>query len=227
MKKGKFIVIDGVDGSGKATQTALLAENLSKQGVKVKTVHFPRYTETLFGALIGECLTGAHGDFLKVDPYIASVVYAAERYESAPLIRSWIKKGYTVIADRYASSNQIHQGSKIRDPKERKQFLAWLDKMEFETFRIPRPDLIIYLDMPVALAKKLLSQKGAHTKKTYLRGKKDIVEGNKKYMEESRKSAVNLARENNHWVTVPCALRGKMRSREDIQKAVLESIKHV
>lgn len=222
-ERGAFIVLDGVDGSGKATQTELLVDALRKKGKKVKEIHFPRYDETFFGALIGECLTGQRGDFLKLDPYIASVIYAAERYESAALIRAWLAKGYVVIADRYSSSSQIHQGSKIRDIKRRKRFLAWLDTMEFGVFSIPRPDMIVYLDIPVSFAKRLLAQKSASEKKTYLKGKKDVVEGDREYMEESRKSATRLAKSGNIWKTISCVRGNTLRTREEIHADIFRA----
>ncbi len=142
--KGKLIVVDGADGSGKATQAALLAKALRKRGLGVKMIDFPQY-QNFFGALIGRYLAGEFGDFIKLDPYLVSVLYAADRFDSSRQIKNWLDKGYVVIADRYVSANQIHQGSKIEDPKKRKQFLDWLDEMEFQVFAIPRPDLVVYL----------------------------------------------------------------------------------
>ena len=109
-KTGKFIVIDGIDGSGKATQTKLLTNRLKNLGVKVKAIDFPRYYDNFFGKLLGEYLSGVYGDFTQVDPRVASVLYAADRFESSQQIKKWLATGYTVIADRYVSANQIHQG---------------------------------------------------------------------------------------------------------------------
>jgi len=114
-KKGKFIVIDGTDGSGKATQTKLLEIILKKNGYRVKTIEFPQYKKNFFGKLIKEHLQGLHGNFLSVNPYLASTLYAADRYESKQKIEKWLAEGYTVIADRYVSANQLHQGGKIKD----------------------------------------------------------------------------------------------------------------
>lgn len=122
-KKGKFIVIDGTDGSGKATQTKQLVRRLRKQGKKVKTIDFPRYYNNFFGKLIGEGLTGTYGNWAKLDPHIASTFYAADRFESSKQVRKWLEAGVIVIADRYASSNQIHQGGKILNGHKRKKFL--------------------------------------------------------------------------------------------------------
>ena len=103
MKKGRLIVIDGTDGSGKATQVKLLQTRLKKEGYRVKTLDFPQYQENFFGGFIGECLTGDHGNFVSLDPYIASVLYAADRFQSKEKILGWLKKGEIVILDRYVS----------------------------------------------------------------------------------------------------------------------------
>ena len=123
MKKGKLIVIDGTDGSGKATQVAKLKERLILEGVVVESLDFPRYYDNFFGKLVGECLAGKHGDFAALSPKIASVIYAADRFESAQQIRTWLDEGKTVVLDRYVSSNQIHQGGKIDNPDERYDFM--------------------------------------------------------------------------------------------------------
>src|SRR3989344_3846430 len=121
-KKGKLIVIDGTDGSGKATQTELLVKVLKNEGRKVKVVDFPDYYSNFFGKFIGHCLSERYYDFVKVHPKIASVLYAADRFESKNTIEKWLKEGNIVIANRYASANQIHQGGKITNTKKRENF---------------------------------------------------------------------------------------------------------
>lgn len=228
MKKGKLIVLDGTDGSGKATQTKLLLARLKKEGYKVQTLDFPQYEKNFFGAFIGECLAGEHGDFVSTDPYIASTLYAADRFESKNTITRWLQLGVTVILDRYVSSNQIHQGGKITDSKKRKKFLEWLEKMEYEVFGIPRPDGIIYLDVPVDVSQKLLSQEGQKRKKVYLKkGQKDIVENSQKYLSDSRAAALLLVKKQNHFLPVICVQRGEMLSRENIAEKVWEQAKKI
>ncbi len=202
---GKFIVIDGIDGSGKATQTKLLAKRLTKAGIKTKTIDFPRYGKNFFGSLIGEYLAGAYGDFSEIDPRVASVLYAADRYESSAQIRAWLEAGYVVLADRYVSANQIHQGGKIKDPKEREKFMTWLAKMEFSVFKIPKPDLVVYLDVPFEVSRQWLTQKIAQrSKKKYLKGRKDVAEENLMYLKNSRASALALAEKQRDWERIEC-----------------------
>lgn len=227
MKKGKFIVIDGIDGSGKATQTKLLTQALKKQGFKVKTLDFPRYYDNFFGALIGESLSGKFGDFIEVDPHIASVLYAADRFESAETIRKWISEGFVVITDRYVSANQIHQAGKISNTKKRKDFLNWLDKMEYGVFKIPRPDLVIYLDVPFEVSHEWLKKKVAIRKKKYLHGKKDVAEDNLKHLKDSRNSALLLAKQDKDWVRVTCCKGMVCMLPEGVHEQVLIEVKKV
>lgn len=222
MKKGKFIVIDGTDGSGKATQVKELVKNLRKNKIKVKTIDFPRYYNNFFGKFIGECLVGENGNFLKLNPKISSVLYAADRFESSSQIKKWLDDGFNVIADRYVSSNQIHQGGKINDNKKRKEFLAWLEKMEFGIFKLPKPNAIIYLDVPVKITQELLAKEGSQKKKKYQNGKKDLVENDLKYMEKSRQSAIKMVQGNNKWITVDCISQGELRTIEEISWEILE-----
>lgn len=209
MQKGKLIVIDGIDGSGKATQVKILKERLISKGFKVKTIDFPKYDTNFFGSLIGEFLTGKYGDFVKMNSRAVSVLYAADRFESSTEIKKWLEAGFVVIADRYATANQIHQGGKISNLKERKEFMKWLDKMEYSIFKIPRPDLVIYLDVPFEVSKARLREKSAIDKKKYLKGGKDIVEENLRYLKDSRASAILLAKENKNWVKIECC-KGKV-----------------
>lgn len=222
-KKGKLIVIDGGDGSGKATQTKLLASKLRKVGRKVKTIDFPQYTENFFGYFIGECLVGEHGDFVATDPYIASVIYAADRFESSAKIRKWCDEGYIVICDRYVSANQIHQGGKIKEEGKRKAFIKWLAKMEYEVFKIKKPDLVLYLDVPTAISDKLINKTDS-SKKRYLRGRIDKVEQDKLYKQQAKESALKMVRRDNKWVHIKCADRGVLQSPEEISEKVITAV---
>ncbi|EKE20944.1 MAG: Thymidylate kinase [uncultured bacterium] len=224
MKKGKFIVVDGTDGSGKATQVKELVKNLRKNKIKVKTIDFPRYYNNFFGKFIGECLVGENGNFVKLNPKLASVLYAADRFESSAQIKKWLDGGFNVIADRYVSSNQIHQGGKITDNKKRKDFLAWLEKMEFGIFKLPRPNVIIYLDVPVKITQELLSKEGSQRKKKYQNGKKDLVENDLKYLEKSRKSAIKMLKDNNNWSTIDCVKNGELKTIKEISQEILEKV---
>ena len=227
MKKGKFIVIDGIDGSGKATQTEMLVKRLQKNGLKVKKIDFPGYERNFYGKLIGECLTGKYGDFIAVHPRIASVLYAADRWESSKQINDWLDRGYTVIADRYVSSNQIHQGRKIKDISEREEFLKWLDTAEHEIFGIPRPTMILFLHLPVKLSMALMEKRkkqDAVGSRKYLEGKKDLAEEDFKHLEESRNSAIGIVKSRNNWHMIDCEKDDDILPREDIHERLFQVV---
>lgn len=224
MATGKFIVLDGNDGSGKATQTKLLSEYLASQGIENEKFDFPSYDKNFFGALLGECLAGKHGDFVHLDPKIASPLYALDRMESAPRIRVALQAGRVVLADRYASSNQIHQGGKIESESERKDFLLWLEKMEYEVVGIPKPDAIIYLDVPVEVSLKLLTEKRALKNGHLGEGERDQVEEDRQYLERSHETARWLADHENNWHFVKCMEGENLRSREDIHEEVVKIV---
>ncbi len=219
--KGRLIVIDGSDGTGKATQTKLLVDRLRKENIPVETLDFPQYESNLFGKLIGECLSGLHGDFIGLDPKIASVLYAADRFESKQKIEKWLAAGKVVVLDRYVSANQMHQGGKIRGTKERKQFLQWLDQMEHGVFGLPRPDIILYLALPVEITLKLLQEKQLAAKKKYLtKGTRDQAESNTKHLFDSQQSALKLIQASNAWKKIICSNKKGILPREDIHEKI-------
>ncbi len=228
MKKntGTLIVLDGTDGSGKATQTKLLVTKLQEEGYKVETLDFPQYDE-FFGKLIGECLNGEHGDWAHIDPKIASVLYAADRYHaSATKITQWLRDGVVVVLDRYVSSNQIHQGGKIHDEQERKEFMQWLDKMEHEMFGIPRPDVIVYLDVPLEVTRKLLQDKASDQKKSYKTSGTDAHEDDVEHLLNAKQSALKILTEDPNWIRITCYESDVLLSREAIHQKIYSSLKN-
>ncbi len=228
MKKGKLIVIDGTDGSGKATQVALLAKRLKKEGETVKIVDFPEYYKNFFGAFIGHCLSEQYYKFLHVHPKIASVLYAADRWESSKEMKDWLKKGYIIIANRYVSANQIHQAGKIKSAKKRDDFMKWLSQMEYEVFKIPRPDITIYLDLPTKIVLKLLKDReSSKMKRAYLKKKKDVHEADVNFLINSRKSALKLAKEVPNFMKIECSKDGEILSREVIHEEVYKKVKKI
>jgi len=223
-QKGKLIVIDGTDGSGKATQVDLLMKRLKKDGHTVKTVDFPEYYKNFFGKFIGHCLSEQYYNFVNIHPKIASVLYAADRFESKKNIEEWLAKGYVVVANRYVSANQIHQGGKIADAKKRQKFIEWLDEMEYKVFKIPRPDVVFYLALPLPLSLKLIKERNGKMKREYLKKKKDVHESDVNFLVNSRKSAIWLAKTQPEFIQIECALKNIIRSRENIHEDVYKNV---
>jgi len=226
-KKGKLIVIDGVDGSGKTTQLALLATRLKKEGYMVKTVDFPEYADNFFGQFIGHCLTEQYFNWLKVHPKIASVIYAADRFESKEKIEDWLKKGYIVLANRYVSANQIHQGGKIASPQKRAAFIKWLDEMEYQVFKIPRPNVILYLSLPVPIILNLIKERDYQAKRQYLKKRTDLHENNLDFLNNSRKSALWLVKKIPNFIKIDCAVKNQILPREAIHEKIYGIVKRI
>jgi len=226
-KKGKLIVIDGTDGSGKATQTNLLVKHLKKDGRKVKVIDFPGYYSNFFGKFIGHCLSEQYYNFVKVHPKIISVLYAADRFESKDKIKQWLKRGYVVVADRYASANQIHQGGKITNTQKRENFLKWLAEMEYKVFQISKPDVVFYLSVPIPVVLKLIKDRNKKGARNYLGKKKDAHEKDVNFLKNSRKSALWLAKTQPGWAKIDCMKGSVLMSRPEIHQKIYEKVKKI
>ncbi len=200
-KQGVFLVIDGTDGSGKGTQTALAIERLTTEGQRVKMVDFPQYGNGS-AFFVEKYLRGEYGSLDEVGPYKASLFYALDRFDKAAEIRGWLAEGQVVIANRYVSSNIGHQAGKIADPIERQKFLAWLLDLEFGMLNIPQPDAVIILFMPPAVGQKLVDQKSA---REYTQGKKrDIHEADLQHLEKASQAYLEVAKQYG-WTVIDCA----------------------
>lgn len=201
MSQGKFIVIDGTDGSGKATQTKLLVAKLEQNNYPVKMIDFPQYGQKSAG-LVEEYLNGKFGQALEVGPYRASIFYACDRYAAAPQINEWLAQGNIVISNRYVSSNMGHQAGKIKDEAERDKFLDWLFHLEFNIFEIPKPDLNILLYLPPEIGQTLVDKKGS---RDYVGGqKRDIHEADLQHLLDAAQAYKYVADKYN-WLTINCA----------------------
>lgn len=226
-KKGKLIVIDGTDGSGKATQVDLLIKHLKRDGHKVKTVDFPEYYSNFFGKFIAHCLSEQYYNWVHIHPKIASIAYAADRWESSKKIQGWLDAGYVVLADRYASASQIHQGGKIANTKKREAFIKWLNEMEYEVFKIPKPHAVVYLSVPTDFVMKLIAERNKNGDRAYLSKKKDVHEKDVKFLENSRKSALWLAKTQKGWIKIECVKNGALNTRENIHHEIYEKVKKI
>ena len=172
-----FIVLEGVDGSGKSTQIANLQAMLSEQGIATEYLHFPRFDAPYFGDLIARFLRGELGSVEQVDPYIVAMLYAGDRRDAAQMIRGWLDEGKVVICDRYVYSNIGYQCAKVEDEAERERLREWILSLEYDYFLIPRPDVSLFLDVPEAFTERKLKQEVREgDDRAYLHGKKDIHE---------------------------------------------------
>ncbi len=227
MKRGKLIVIDGTDGSGKTTQAKLLIKHLKRDGRKVKFIHFPRYEDNFFGKFIAHCLSEQYYNWVKIHPKIASVVYAADRWESKEKIERWLREGNIVVMDRYISSNQIHQGGKIKNTQKREAFIKWLADMEYKTFKIPRPDLTVYLALPLHQVLKFIKDRNYKGARAYLGGKKDVHEKDLNFLKNSIKSALWLVKTEKKWLKVEGMRGQELRSFQDIHEEIYKKTQKI
>lgn len=215
---GKLIVIEGLDGSGKSTQLELLEQNLKTRGIDCKAVSFPNYqspSSTLVKMYLG-------GEFGKnpndVNAFAASVFYTVDRYASFKSDwGNYYMGGGTVVSGRYTTSNAVHQCSKLPE-SEWKKFLDWLYDFEYNKIAIPKPDKVIFLDMPIEVSQKLLSKRYEGDE-----AKKDIHESDTSYLAKCRKAALFTAKYSN-WEIIPCSRDGEPRTIEDIADDVLNQV---
>jgi len=220
--KGKFIVIDGSDGSGKATQTKILIDTLKKQKYRIKTIEFPQYGKKS-AAMVEQYLTGKYGTANDVGPYVASVFYAVDRYAASFKIRDWLKKGNIVVSNRYVSSNKGHQLTKITGGKNQEKYLKWLDEFEYKTLGVPKEDLVIILYVPAKIAQKLVDKKGH---RDYIGGsKRDIHEADLSHLKKAEAVYKKLTKKYTNWKLVDCTNKGKLLSKQEIQKKVWKIVK--
>src|ERR1700721_930560 len=196
--RGKLIVIEGIDGSGKRTQLDMLARSLSERNVPLSQDRLPRH-DGFFGKLVARFLNGDFGPLDAVDAHFSALLYAGDRYEAKPGIESELSAGRRVLADRYIGSNLAHQGARVRRD-DRGAFIDWLKKLEYEIYSLPAEDLVIYLRIPVAEAHRLVGEKGA---RNYTKLRRDILESDIAHLKAAAEVYDELARQP-HWGGIEC-----------------------
>lgn len=216
---GILIAIEGVDGSGKQTQSDLLTENLKGKGYRVQKIGFPDYNSKS-SVLVKMYLMGEFSKNPKdITAYQASTFFAADRYASwmTGAWRGHYQAGDIVLADRYTTANMVHQAGKIQDLTERDKFLDWLYDFEFNLYGIPVPDLVFFLDVPPEFQKIFVRER-----KNKITGgaEQDIHESSEEHIRESYESARYVAQKF-HWVTIQCVVDGKLRTIDDISEEIL------
>lgn len=218
---GKLIIIEGNDGSGKQTQTLKLYENLIKLGKKVKKISFPDY-ESNSSALVKMYLSGEFGKKANdVNPYAASSFYAVDRFASFKV--KWEKEyneDYIILSDRYTGSNMIHHGFKIDNLSDRENFFSWIEDLEYDKLSIPKPDLTIFLNVPIDYTLNLIKEReNKYTGKS----EKDIHERDVEYLKKSYFNALEIAK-NKNWIVINCVENGNMKEIDEIAKLIFEKV---
>lgn len=217
-QKGTLIVIEGVDGSGKTTQTNLLLAYLKNKNIPHLSLDFPQY-DSFYGKIVAKFLRGEFGPLDTVSPYLAALTFALDRYAVRGSIVKKLTSGEVIVANRYVTSNIAHQGSKFENPDERNAFISWLEKLEYDVHKLPREDIVLYLQVPSEVTKKLTDMKA---ERSYLNGKKDIQEQDHIHRNSTEMMYNILSEQHNHWITIPCFQNNTMISKEEIHKTIVQ-----
>ncbi len=223
--RGRFLVIEGIDGSGKGTQVELLVRRLKALKVPVETIGFPEYGKPS-AYFIEQYLRGSYGDIHFLGSRLPSVFFALDRFEASFKIRDWLKRGKVVIADRYLASNLGHQGGKIKNTTERRAFIKWLYNFEYGILKIPKPDMSIILDLTAKIAYKLIGKK---SRRHYLRGRKrDAHEMSEKYLHDSRRAYLEVARIfPKEFKIINCMRAGRLMTIAEIHEIIFKAMRRI
>jgi dTMP kinase len=215
-RNGRLIAIEGIDGSGKGTQSRILVERLRQSGRQVELISFPRYTETFFGKLIASFLNGEFGTLDQIHPLLVSLLFAGDRFESRTKLADALAACDVVILDRYVASNIAHQGAKVSGA-ERETLCRTIEHLEFSLYGLPRPDRVILLDLEVARAQTLIAQKGA---RNYTERVADIQEADAAYLGRVREVYLELVARDSSWSLVECETHQGVRTVDEIAASV-------
>ena len=207
-----LLAFEGIDGSGKGTQAARLAETATAHGYRVASFSFPLYDDNPFSRAIGAYLNGEYGGLDDVHPALSALLYACDRYHARPQLVAALEECDLVVCDRYVASNLAHQGSQL-EGEERERLLAWLAEVEYGEFALPRPGLVVLLDAPPSLARELVARKGA---RSYTSLDHDILESDTEHGSASREIYLDLARREGWHVVGTAGEDGSVRSVDEV-----------
>ena len=224
-----FIVIDGIDGSGKSTQIKLLQKRIKKEcGITSKTIHFPQYGKKSAG-LAEEYLNGKYGNAEDVSAYQAALFYALDRYDASFMMREWLSEDRVILSDRYTSSSMAHLGGKIYKKLAREKFLNWLCHLESQILKIPKPDLSIILDIEAKSAQILINQKNKKgLDRKYLKNKKnkDIHEASAAHLKNTAKIYREIGQKYQKFITINCMRdNGELKTILEIHEEIWGKLK--
>ena len=220
--KSRFIVIEGLDGSGKSTQINLLRKYLVKKNLKSVFFHYPRLDSSPYGHLISKFLRGEFGPVESVNPYLVSVLFAGDRKDNDAKLKQYLEKGCFVICDRYLYSNVAFQCAKLAGQDQKNQLREWIQEFEYTHNKITKPSLSIYLNVPFCFIESNLSGKRTGEDRSYLEGKKDIHENDLILQKNVRSEYENLIAQKRDIVAIDCSRGDEMLPPGEINAKVIE-----
>ena len=219
-----FIVVEGLDGAGKSTQVSRLKDWLRERG-DLEYIHFPRYDAPVYGDLIGRFLQGRFGSIDKVHPQLVALLFAEDRHGAAPQLQEALAAGKTVLLDRYVYSNIAYQCAKLSDPAEREELRQWIFRTEFGPFGLPRPDVNLFLDVPISFVASHLVANRTDGDRSYLAGAQDIHEADIRFQQTVREMYLEQVRQDPHFLRVDCsAADGSMLPPDEIFARVIQRV---
>ena len=221
-----FLVIEGLDGSGKSTQVKLLCKHLDKCRITYKYLHFPRTETGLFGDLISMFLRGELGKIDEVNPYLVSLMYAADRHNSKSEMLKWLSEGHLLLVDRYVMSNVAFQCAKLETAAQKRNLREWIFHLEYINYGIPRPDLSIFLDVPFEFTREKLSNNRLGNERDYLKGRQDIHESDLNFQKRVRQVYLDQAENEQNLMIISCYKEEKgMLRPEEIFSRITDVLK--
>ncbi len=221
----RFVVIEGLDGSGKTTQINLIREHFEAKNIKSQFIHFPRMETGIYGELISRFLRGEMGDIDKVDPYLVALIYAGDRKDAADTLRKWMKEDYLILADRYLYSNIAFQCAKLDNWGEKAALSEWIKYLEYSYNNIPEPDLNLYLNVPFQFTQNSLTGNRAGEDRKYLKGNKDIHEADLSFQEKVKEIYLWQVEENEDFKMIDCSdEKGHMLPPHTISEVIISMI---
>ena len=201
-----LLVIEGLDGAGKSTQVKRLKEYIISKELNLKYIHFPRYDASIYGKMIGQFLRGDFGSINQVHPQLVALLFAEDRADASKEIKEWLKNGDCVLLDRYVYSNIAYQCSKIKDLTKREELREWIFNTEYNVFGIPKPDINIFLDVPINFVdKKLKESRDDVSDREYLNGKADIHEADIEFQIGVREIYLQQCQIDKNFIRVDCS----------------------
>ncbi len=218
-----FFVIEGLDGSGKSTQLELLRKYLRGQEQPFQDIHFPKLNQGYFGDMIAQYLRGEFGGLNEVHPQLVALLFAADRHEHAQTLKNWLADGQILIADRYVNSNIAFQCAKLEDEAEKIALREWILNIEYNYYKIPRPKVSLYLDVPFKAVKKSLTKEREGADRDYLNGKKDIHEADLSFQEKVRQEYLKMVENQDDFHLIKCTDdQGEFLPPDKIHHKILE-----
>ncbi|MDD4747117.1 MAG: dTMP kinase [Salinivirgaceae bacterium] len=222
-----FIVIEGLDGSGKSTQVKMLCNYLTEKKVNFEYLHFPRTDEAYFGLLISRFLRGEMGDIDQVDPWMVAMLFAGDRWAASKKISSWIESDVLVVVDRYVFSNIAYQVAKVANPDEKQKLRTWIYTLEYTMFNIPKPDVSIWLDAPLSFVEQQLNSNRLGNDRDYLQGVEDIHETSINFQQQVYQEYSECCNQFNDLIRISCSdQKGAMMHQDAIFEQLINRIRN-